>query len=326
MKNKIYITAFLCILLFSCAAAAHAAPASKTMQIHLPRQIILEDETIKLGQVAVMMGEDSLVESASKIALGKFSVPGQEIVIDKSAIISLLAGNSVNTKKVKFTGAEKIIVKQNLEIITAKQLVDTAVKFLKESQKYSSAGQFSPVRLPKNITIPSDCNNIKITPTLVANSTAAYAAVQLKIDVDGRKTQTINLPFKIRYKIHKAVSIAEIPQGQIITPDKVKFITELSDTPQPPDWTAPFGLVAKSKIPANSIIEGDIAAEEITEVIIERNQSVVIKVDRPGLLLSVSGKAMEKGSLGQYIKVRNIDSDRIILAKILEDGTVEPVF
>jgi flagella basal body P-ring formation protein FlgA len=36
------------------------------------------------------------------------------------------------------------------------------------------------------------------------------------------------------------------------------------------------------------------------------------------------GIAMQDGRAGDYIKVRNTDSQRIILAKIKEDGTVEP--
>jgi flagella basal body P-ring formation protein FlgA len=42
--------------------------------------------------------------------------------------------------------------------------------------------------------------------------------------------------------------------------------------------------------------------------------------------VTATGKAMEKGRLGECIKVKNIDSQRVILAKVNEDGTVEPVF
>jgi flagella basal body P-ring formation protein FlgA len=35
---------------------------------------------------------------------------------------------------------------------------------------------------------------------------------------------------------------------------------------------------------------------------------------------------MQEGRAGEYIKVRNLDSQRMILAKVNEDGTVEPIF
>jgi flagella basal body P-ring formation protein FlgA len=62
------------------------------------------------------------------------------------------------------------------------------------------------------------------------------------------------------------------------------------------------------------------------DVIVKRNQNVVIRMERPGLSVTAVGKAMQKGSVGEYIKVRNVDSQRLILARVNEDGTVEPVF
>ena len=61
-------------------------------------------------------------------------------------------------------------------------------------------------------------------------------------------------------------------------------------------------------------------------VVIKRNQNVVIRVEKPGFIITALGKAMEDGKVGEYIKIRNIDSQRIIVAKISSDMTVEPVF
>jgi flagella basal body P-ring formation protein FlgA len=61
-------------------------------------------------------------------------------------------------------------------------------------------------------------------------------------------------------------------------------------------------------------------------IITKRNQKVLIRIDMPGFLITAFGKAMQDGRAGEYIKVRNVDSQRIILARINEDGTVKPVF
>ena len=60
-------------------------------------------------------------------------------------------------------------------------------------------------------------------------------------------------------------------------------------------------------------------------VIVKRNQNVVIRIERPGFLITAVGKTMQDGKVGEYIKVTNMDSQRIIIAKITEEGTVEPV-
>jgi flagella basal body P-ring formation protein FlgA len=60
-------------------------------------------------------------------------------------------------------------------------------------------------------------------------------------------------------------------------------------------------------------------------VVVGRNQSVIIRLEKPGLLVTAVGKTLENGRAGEHIKVRNVDSQRIILARVNEDGTVEPV-
>jgi flagella basal body P-ring formation protein FlgA len=61
-------------------------------------------------------------------------------------------------------------------------------------------------------------------------------------------------------------------------------------------------------------------------VIVKRNQTVVIRIEIPGLLITAMGKAMRDGRSGEYIKVQNVDSRRIIYARVNEDGTVQPLF
>ena len=62
------------------------------------------------------------------------------------------------------------------------------------------------------------------------------------------------------------------------------------------------------------------------KILLKRNQNVVIKVDRPGLLIPAIGKTLQDGRVGEYIKVQNVDSRRIIMAKVNKDGSVEPAF
>jgi flagella basal body P-ring formation protein FlgA len=60
-------------------------------------------------------------------------------------------------------------------------------------------------------------------------------------------------------------------------------------------------------------------------IIIKRNQNVVIRIENPGFVITAMGKTMQDGRAGEYIKVRNVDSQRIILVRINEDGSVGPV-
>ena len=47
--------------------------------------------------------------------------------------------------------------------------------------------------------------------------------------------------------------------------------------------------------------------------------------ERPGFTISGTGLALQDGRPGDFIRVRNVDSKRIVVAKVTADGTVAPV-
>jgi len=324
MKYK--ITASIIVLVLSLPAVNAQMGAADGLQIYLPREIAIEDRIIKLGTVSIIRGQKELAESAEGIPLGTFSVSGQKIVIDRPTILSRLASNDIAADKVTLTGAEKIVVRRNQNAITGEELVEAGKLFLQKTGIYLSACECRSMKTPKELVIPADSNEIGFDVRLSKRSTAGQAYVQIDVLSDGKVINKAQLSFQVRYKVQKAVSVEEIEAGKIISSDKIKMVEGLSDKPQPADWKAPYGLAAKCRIPAGKEIEANMVTEKAKEAVISRNQSVLIKVDRPGLVVQAAGKALEKGSAGECIKVQNMESNRVIIAKIKEDGTVEPVF
>jgi flagella basal body P-ring formation protein FlgA len=56
--------------------------------------------------------------------------------------------------------------------------------------------------------------------------------------------------------------------------------------------------------------------------LIGRNDSVTMQLEVPGMLLSVRGKALEAGALGDVINVLNVESKRTIQATVSGPGRV----
>jgi hypothetical protein len=144
--------------------------------------------------------------------------------------------------------------------------------------------------------------------------------------------------------------LIEIPEGAVITPENVSIETIVSNYPEPKDWPLraasilsrptesaltksspsgwlgwPYGLIAKTKMPAKTVIKKNMVSAVALAIAVKRNETVVICVESPGLIVTAVGKAMQEAHAGEYIRVRNIDSQRIILCKVNEDGTVTPI-
>ena len=61
-------------------------------------------------------------------------------------------------------------------------------------------------------------------------------------------------------------------------------------------------------------------------IVVKRNQGVVMRIAGPTFVITGQGTAQQDGHTGDYIKVRNVDSRKIVTARVMFDGTVEPVY
>lgn len=326
---SIILVTFLVTILCLCQASANSEKTSEgqdcALQIYLPREVAIEGATAKLGQVGIVRGKKSLVAKVSKIALGQLSVAGQEIVLDKQMVLSRLACNGIPSTEVLLTGAEEVTIKKQQKIIKSDRLVEQANLFLKGKLPTDSVCQPDPIRTPEDVVVPQASEEIELVAGLAAGA-KNQVKVQISIFADGKEVGTREVAFRLKYKCRRAVAMVDIPAGVLISPENVKTEECLCDNPEPSNWRAPYGLVARRGIAANSVLRSSMVRHLKPDVIVKRNQNVVIRIEQPGLSISAIGKALQKGSVGEYVKVRNVDSQRVILAKINEDGTVEPVF
>lgn len=323
--KKVNIILLLCLLL-TVNSYAENAKNDSSIKIHLPREITIKNNSLILGQVSIIRGPESLVSKASKIALGQISVPGQKIVLDRKMILSRLACNGIPAWKVKLTGAEKITIKQPERTISSDEFVKLASSFLEKNPPDASICGFDPIRIPQDFIIPGDGKNVTFSVQPIPNSAKNQVKIEVTIFSDSKKIGTCEVIFGLKYNYQQIVTKVDIPAGTTISEENVKIEKIISNQPESPEWESPYGLITRRDIPANKVIQSNMLDSVKSPIITKRNQKVLIRVDMPGFLITTFGKAMQDGRAGEYIKVRNVDSQRIFLARINEDGSVKPVF
>ena len=338
------------------------------LEIYLPREITINDDYLRLGQVAIIRllpqsgdpGDDLLAAKAGGILLGRFSVPGQKVIVERSTILSRLACNGIPAQKVTLTGAKTVTVKQQQQIIKGERFVELAKSFLrdpalresennppagsalipafagvtsflrKQELSNASACQWEPVRIPPDLILAGPSKDVKFSPQLIETGQTNQAKVRIAVLAsdpvgDGKELAMREVTLRAKYNCRRAVTLTQIAAGTVITAENVKIEGVVCDYPEPANWRPPYGLVARRRLPANTVIDADTLDAAKTAVRIGRNESVVIRVQMPGLVVTAMGKTLQDGHVGEHIKVRNLDSQRIILCRVNEDGTVEPV-
>ena len=325
MLNKTIVIILTVFLLTPAHSAVGIQQEDSTLRIHLPREITIDGNIPNLARVAIIRGNESLVAKAGKVTLGRISVPGQKIVVDRSIVLSRLAYSGIPASQVTFTGAEKLIVGRQHQTVKGGKFVEAAMAFLKKNLPDNSICRLDAVGIAKELVLPGDSKDIKLSARLVKSSVRDLGKVRITAICDGKETGFRDLTFRFKYNSQRSVAQTDITPGTVISPENVKIEKIISNYPTPADWASPYGLVARRLIPAKTVIRPGMAGPVRPKVMLKRHQNVVIKINMAGLLITVNGKTLQEGRLGEYIKVQNVDSQRVIMAKVNEDGSVEPV-
>lgn len=326
---KIFIACLVMVPALFCRASINGkindSETNPALKIYLPREVTIKDSNLKLGSVSIIRGSEPLAAKAGEIALGRISVPGQKIVIDRPMLLSRLATNGIDASNVTFTGSEKITVTQQNRTISSDEFVTLANSLLQKNPPDKSTCSWNLVRKPKDFVVSEGSRDIKLSPRLVQTGSKNHARIEIAILSESKKIGVRQVTFIVTFNCHQAVTKVDIPAGGIISPENITIETVQSNNPEPFDWKPPYGQVTKRPLQANTVLGQNMLENPKTPVIVKRNQNVVIRIESPGFLITASGKTLQDGKAGEFIKVRNVDSQRIILVRISEDGSVEPV-
>ena len=83
------------------------------------------------------------------------------------------------------------------------------------------------------------------------------------------------------------------------------------------------GMSAKRRIRPNQILSPDLIDQP---QLVKRGEKVQIIANHDGIKAAMAGEALEKGGVGDVIRVKNMSSGKTIEAKVVEPGVVTSTF
>ncbi|MBP7051099.1 MAG: flagellar basal body P-ring formation protein FlgA [Phycisphaerae bacterium] len=309
-----------------CRAAGPASPAREDLlQVHLPREVTVQTGPLTLGQISVLHGNASLVTTAAGIGLGQISTPGQRAVLDRLTILSRLASHGISGDQVRLTGAQAVAVRRYHRSISPDEFIEVGREFLRQHPPAPLVCEMIPTAKPRELVLSGQVEDLQVLPRFAKSGARGHVAVQIMVMADGKEIGKRDILFRLKYQSRRVVTAREVAEGTILTPADLRIETVVSDRPEPANWQAPYGLVAVRTLPADMEVRADMVSVAQSPVVIRRNETVVIRIERPGLVVTAVGTVLQEGRTGECVKVRNADSNRVIVCKVNADGTVEPV-
>jgi flagellar basal body P-ring formation protein FlgA len=318
------------------AAAVPAAPArageGEKVRIYVPRAIAVSAPDLRLDAVCVVQCQDeALAQSASAVALGRSPMKDERITIDRKTLLSRLAACGIAAARVEFTGTEQVSVTRNEKTVEARQLVQAAEDYLQRTHPGAQGAMYQLVEAPRPISMMDTRKDVEFRPRLVQGAAPGSVKVEVAVLTDGnQESGSREIAFKLAYPRKELVATKDIPADGMVTPENAKVQIVPGDQPSAEGPAVPFGATLAVAASQGSTIAPAMLKQARgpagAPLAVRRNQSVVMKIQTPQFTISSVGVALQDGRAGDVIKVQNLDSRRIVTAKIAPDGTVSPVY
>ncbi|HOM59820.1 MAG TPA: flagellar basal body P-ring formation chaperone FlgA [Anaerohalosphaeraceae bacterium] len=314
--------------ILSCALFWTAAQQnSGQLEIYLPRTVQIEGEVIELGQIGLLQGSEEMAAAVRGIQLGRFSMPGQQIILDRQTLQSCLAGGGISPEKIRLMGAEQVAVTRTGQKMDRSALVEAAQTFLQSQLAAQEVVIVGPVSPPSGCLLKPD-QAAEVVPVLGTDRTPGRRTVVLSIRQEGKETERILIPFEVRFRSRQVIAATDIAVGQVISPQAVRLETAETPEPQSVELSDVVGAAARRAISAGTAIRPQWLQPPTPPVLIQRRQKVVLKLDTGLMLITASGEALDEGTEGQVIRIKRGQrpDERIVLGKVMPDGTVRPLY
>jgi len=308
-------------------SAATAFAAADIVKISVQAEAVVTGPALTLGDIAVVEGDDAgRVAMFRQIPLGPAPAPGSTFEMSWADVASRLAASGVDFAGVVWQTQPAVTITRKAQVISRQSLLETAraaVDRLLGAKAGRSRDEINIAVLsgPRDIEAPLG-NAVLTAQVPFGVKFGVPTVVYVHVDVDGRRVGSYQVRFNVEALRPVVVAARTIPWGAEIKPEDVRVarmdISRLAagfiDDP-----AEAVGKMANRTInPGTPIVRQMFG----NPVLVRAGSFVTIKAVAGDAEISASGMALQNGAAGQIIKVRNINSQKIVYGMVADAATV----
>jgi len=291
------------------------APVAALPELSEPAGPTLKRETTVVGEI-VRIGD--LVENAGAVAaVPIFRAPdlGQTGSVPAARVLDAVRPHHIiwlNTR-----GLDEVLVTRASRAITGKEIEARLLRAL--GGQPGLTGLKDPAA-----SFDNDVRPIYIEPNAeLSVARLAYDPRTRRFDVafdlptsTGRRA-AMRVTGTLVETVEAAVPVRAIAAGDLLKASDV--VVERRPKTEAAAVEDVVGHAAKRALKVGEVIR---AADVTKPELVGRNETVLISFEAPGMVLSIRGKALEPGALGDVVSVLNVQSKRTIHATVSGPGRV----
>lgn len=299
------------------------------VEVSLMDEVILEEKTITFRDVSTITGDDvKLVNKINDIEIGRTPWPNNVRRISKDFMKMRLHSSNVNVSDVNFTNANSVAVSVESTKITGLEISQKAKEYLLSVLPVTDRETTVELaRLPGDQWIPSRRDKINFDVSLVDTS-KDRGNIELIVSASSNGKRYFKIPvyFKVRVFEYVAIAKRKIARNRQLTKENVFMARRETTKIRGMAFSSRDNLTGKTA--SVSILPYTILTEDMVETPPTIKQGSVVKlyIKSRGFRIVTKGLAQQTGYTGEVIKVRNLDSKKILYGEIIDSGKVQIIF
>ena len=323
---KIMRFVILALFIFVIAGVTHAG----RIEIKTKGKVTLGEKTITIADISTVTGDNpELVNKINNIEIGRTPWPNNRRRIDTDFLKMRLRILDIKLSDIVFNGAKIVTVSVESTKISGNEIAEKAREHLLSVLPLD--GRETAVelqRIPGDQWISRKREEVVLDASLVdlSRDRGNVGVIVSAVSVDGIPYFKTSVFFKVRVFEYVAISKRKISRHQPLDEDNVFFGRRETTRARGMAFYRAKDLTGKTAI--RTIIPNTIITEDIVETppTVLKGNLVKMFIKTDGFSIVTKGLAQETGYTGKIIRIKSVDSKKILHGKIIDSENVQIVF
>jgi flagella basal body P-ring formation protein FlgA len=309
------------LLLCALSVVAGARPAVARGSVHVPAHAEVRASVVRLGEVARIAGFDR--ETAGRLAaidLGPSPLVGTGRLLPRAYLTTALReGGLPGGASLKLP--ERLEVTRRAEVLSGKALTETIERKLRMA--LGDTVEIATLRVPAvpDIKVPAG-SEVDVTVN-VGDAADGAATAEILIRDGGALVRSQKLAVKVDAVVEVWTMVEERPRGHVVTAEDLQRVRV------PRSRMAVDAIRSPAEVDGGTLKRAVGPGEQLTRryvempPIVSRGDRVTMVARSGGIRITAVGEALGSARQGEPVRVRNIDSLKIISGRAVAAQTVE---
>lgn len=316
-------TFFIFLFIFSCAFAAYA---QARVNLRLPAEAKVQNDTFTLGEIAQISGDGEKAKRLQAISLGYAPNIGMTRELAKEKISLAIAAAGFSAGDFALDSPPTVRIQRAGQQVGQRWIRETVEKsILSQFTENKVEARIMRLDLPEKIDVPIGDISVRTNLSGVQNLFAPFA---LSIEIRVNDTVVRRLAANVEVEAFAEVFVAakDLPMDTKISEDDVRLEKRRLEKPLTSYLREPENLRGIKLI--KTLGNGSVLTSDtyVAGTVVRAGDLVRIVGQSGRMQITVNGEARTSGKIGDRIAVKNSQSNLVIQATVVDEGLVKVYF